>query len=182
MYSSPGTPIGTGASRASSTYSCVLAIGRPIGTVAAPRRWPARPRCHVDRRFRRAIQVVDPRRRPLRLARADEIARQRFAAADHVPHARTRARSRLQQRREHRRHEMQPRHAGLRDPRAQIRGIPVPARPRQHQRRARSAAARRTPTPTRRTCTASSAVPDRWRRGVTRPASTTAGSGGRRGY
>ena len=32
MYSSPATPRGTGASRASSTYTCVLAIGRPIET------------------------------------------------------------------------------------------------------------------------------------------------------
>ncbi len=32
MYSSPGTPTGTGRSRASSTSSRALACGRPIGT------------------------------------------------------------------------------------------------------------------------------------------------------
>src|SRR5687768_10747730 len=36
MYSSPGTPTGTGLSTASSTYSAVFHTGRPIGTTSAP--------------------------------------------------------------------------------------------------------------------------------------------------
>ena len=34
-YSSPATPIGTGRSRASSTYVCVFEIGLPIGTTVS---------------------------------------------------------------------------------------------------------------------------------------------------
>ena len=35
MYSSPGTPTGTGSIRASSTYAVVFEIGSPIGTLVA---------------------------------------------------------------------------------------------------------------------------------------------------
>ena len=36
MHSSPGTPAGWGRRPASSTYTRVPAIGRPMGTVSAP--------------------------------------------------------------------------------------------------------------------------------------------------
>ena len=36
MYSSPATPAGTGSRCESSTYTRVLATGRPIGIVASP--------------------------------------------------------------------------------------------------------------------------------------------------
>ena len=64
MYSSPGTPTGTGSPPASSTYTCVFAIGRPIGGPAvAPLRQRGSGRHTV--RLRRPVQVDQPPRRAL---------------------------------------------------------------------------------------------------------------------
>ena len=58
----------------------VFAIGRPIGTVSRP--GVALPGRHVDRSFRRAVQIVQLRRRQAFPNTPDQIAAERLAAAN----------------------------------------------------------------------------------------------------
>ena len=84
MYNSPAMPMGTGFMRASRRWICVLAIGRPIGTVRSELAGLALPVGHIHRGFGRAVKVVQFRFHA-REESLPELERQRLSAADHAP-------------------------------------------------------------------------------------------------